>query len=80
MASMTHRRDENGDGRHFRSDRCVLVNGAWFVATREGVDVGPYPTRTEAEAASARLAQLLVRADAGTARRIIQTFTQPDAD
>jgi hypothetical protein len=56
--SDSHRRDEP-PGRHFRSDRIVMARGRWYVATRERMDVGPYPTREEAEAAAAQLALAL---------------------
>ena len=59
---MSHRRDETSEA-HFRSNRCVQVNGAWFVTTREGIDVGPYGSKESAEAASAELAEMLSSVD-----------------
>jgi len=39
----------NGSKHFFRSEeRLFQVNGRWFFAAREG-DVGPFPTREEAE-------------------------------
>ena len=32
-----------------RTDRCFNVDGAWFFSTREGINVGPYGSRREAE-------------------------------
>lgn len=32
-----------------RTDRCFNVDGAWFFSTREGVNVGPYGSRRDAE-------------------------------
>ena len=59
---MSHRHDEP-EGQHFRSDRLVVVNGAWFIATREGIDVGPYATRQSAEAAAHELGEMLAGVD-----------------
>jgi Domain of unknown function (DUF6316) len=53
-----HRRDEPPT-RHFRSDRVVLARGRWYVATRERMDVGPYSSREEAEAAARQLTEAL---------------------
>ncbi len=39
--------------RFFRSDRMFTVGHSWYSATREGVDMGPYRNRGEAEAALA---------------------------
>jgi hypothetical protein len=43
---------------HFRSGRAIYVNGQWFISTREGIEVGPYPTRDDADSAAADLATL----------------------
>jgi len=40
-----------------------MVNGQWFLATREGVDVGPFPTREAVEDATEEVLALLKRAD-----------------
>ncbi|HET6472608.1 MAG TPA: DUF6316 family protein [Pseudomonadales bacterium] len=55
MSHAPYRRDE-APGRHLRSDRCMLRRGRWYIATREGIDVGPYESRETAE----RDARLLV--------------------
>lgn len=36
---------------HFRTDRFYRVNDVWFFSTREGIEMGPYPSRMEAELA-----------------------------
>jgi Domain of unknown function (DUF6316) len=55
-------------GHHFRSgDRCFVANGYWYIATREGIDLGPFPTRAAADAAVSELMELLDRADDATA-------------
>lgn len=58
MDATNHRGDEP-PALHIRSDRCVLVNGQWFVVTREEIEVGPFESREDAEAASARISTLL---------------------
>ncbi len=37
----------------FRSGRFFNVGSAWYFATREALDQGPYPSRQEAETALA---------------------------
>lgn len=64
--------------KHFRSERCIQVNGDWYVATREGIEVGPYKTRERAEAAAAQLAkQLAGIADPNLAALCIRGFSPP---
>jgi hypothetical protein len=47
----------------------------WYFATREGVDVGPYPSCKAAEAAAARLAKALHGIDDPVAiQKIIREF------
>ena len=63
MTSTDNRRDEP-PGRHFRSgDRCFVANGNWYVATREGFNLGPFPTRDAADAAVTELIELLKDAE-----------------
>lgn len=33
----------------FRSDRFFCVNSSWYFATREGVSIGPFSTKAEAQ-------------------------------
>jgi len=61
---------------HFRSaDRCFQMNGEWFFATREGIDVGPYATRDAAAFGVARLIKMLQGVDDPIAtNKIIREF------
>ena len=61
---------------YFRSvGRALLADGRWYFATREGIDVGPYPSRQAAEAGGVRLAKALKGAkDPIAARKIIGEF------
>jgi hypothetical protein len=73
---LCHRTDEP-PRHHFRSDRCLVMNGAWYIATREGVDVGPYPTRAGAETAARNLiAMLRAVDDPARARADVQAFAR----
>jgi hypothetical protein len=70
----------NGErpGSHFRSGRCIQVNGDWYIATREGIEVGPYKTRERAETAAAQLAKKLANIpDPNLAALCIREFTPP---
>ena len=47
----------------FRSERVImLAEDSWYVQTREGVDIGPYDTRFEAEIEGELLVELLKKA------------------
>ena len=36
---------------HFRTDRFYRINEAWYFSTREGIEMGPYTNKTDAELA-----------------------------
>jgi hypothetical protein len=55
----TSRRGGAPRGLYVRSDRLSRVGGSWRVVTREGIEVGPFTHRPDAEAAAARIATLL---------------------
>jgi len=58
LDSASHR-DGEPERLHVRSDRVVRVDGLWRVVTREGIEVGPFKRRRDAEAAAARISTLL---------------------
>lgn len=35
----------------FRGERCFNADGNWYLATREGVDIGPFPDQRAAQRA-----------------------------
>lgn len=73
-ASTSQHRVGEAPRRRFRSpDRCFQMNGSWYFATREGLNVGPYSTKEIADAAATRLTAVLsgVR-DGNLARRLIE--------
>ena len=54
----------------FRSDRVFLQErGSWFFRTREGIEIGPYETRFEAEIEAGLLKELLRKDESEDARR-----------
>lgn len=58
----------------FRSDRVFLQEqGSWFFRTREGVEIGPYETRFEAEIEAGLLKELLQNAESEDARQSVVT-------
>lgn len=65
-------RKGEGEKVWFRADRCFSVGPDWYVATREGKDVGPFKSRKEATLSVARyITGIGVRKDAnGFAGRI----------
>jgi hypothetical protein len=58
----------------FRCDRFYRCNDLWYFCTREGIAVGPYRHRAEAEADSASLVALLKDTTPEHARRVIRDF------
>lgn len=63
----------------FRTHRVFAVGENWFFATREDIEVGPYPSRDMARAASERLLAILqVARDAAAALRAIEEFAARD--
>lgn len=70
---MDYRKDEPPKT-WFRSDRVFRSDGQWFFHTREGIAVGPYKTRFEAEIDAGMLLSLLMDADPGKAKAIIREF------
>jgi hypothetical protein len=68
------RRGEPPGGRHLRSDRFVLANGEWYFTTREGMDVGPFATRDDAESACDRLLPTLQGLSFDRARQATEDF------
>lgn len=59
----------------FRSDRVFMSDSEWYFHTREGVDVGPYPSQFEAEIEAGMLKELLRSAAKGeTALAVIREF------
>jgi hypothetical protein len=60
----TRSRKDEVSGPQFRSgDRCFVINGEWYLATREGIEVGPFLTRKAVESASRELIELLKDTD-----------------
>lgn len=47
----------------FRSERFFAVEGVWFFTTREGVEVGPFSSKAEAQHHERRLVKLLAKAE-----------------
>jgi hypothetical protein len=51
------------------------MNGEWFFATREGIDIGPYPTREAAAFGVARFIKMVQGVEEPiAARKIIREF------
>ena len=70
---MDHRKDEE-PRTWFRSARVFRVNSEWFIHTREGIAVGPYPDKFAADVDAEVLKTLLIGAEDSEALTIIQQF------
>ena len=72
---MGNRHGESGKTYFRAGGRSVVSDGSWYFATREGIDVGPYPSRQAAEAGSVRLTKLLRgNRDPVAVQKIIREF------
>lgn len=61
----------------FRTDRIFHSENDWFFHTREGVDVGPYSSKFDAEVEAALLQAVLSKTLPGTeSLRIIREFVE----
>ena len=49
------RRGEDGEADRVRTPRYFQTDEGWFLRTREGISVGPYPTEFDAEISSSLL-------------------------
>jgi hypothetical protein len=58
----------------FRSERFFRVNEQWYFHTREGMAVGPYRSRFEAEVDAGLLLALLKDTPPEQAHRVIRDF------
>jgi hypothetical protein len=63
----------------FRTSRYFAVDDAWFFATRENIDVGPYASKAAAEQDAKRLVELLnaTESESERLRAIHQFKTRP---
>jgi hypothetical protein len=62
----------------FSSDRVFCADGVWYFHTREGVDVGPYRNKFEAEVDAEMLKLLLVGVADDQTHRVIREFMLDD--
>ena len=66
-------------GRWRRSKRTLPASHGWYVTTREGASLGPYPTEFDADLVAALLVPKLAQAMGPAAcRRIIYNFQHDD--
>jgi len=71
---MAKRRDDDAPKTWFRSERVFRVDGDWYIHTREGIAVGPYQDKFDADVDAEVLKSLLVGTKAAEAVGIIQDF------
>ena len=62
----------------FRSERVFCSDGLWYFHTREGIDVGPYKGKFEAEVDAEMLKSLIVGVEGEQAKSIIREFMLDD--
>ncbi|HTO59037.1 MAG TPA: DUF6316 family protein [Pseudomonadales bacterium] len=65
------------DKMRFRGSHVFPAHGKWYFNTREGIDVGPFETRSDAEINSTRLRLVLAKIDdPELARTVITRYTE----
>jgi hypothetical protein len=65
-------RDNEEQRTWFRSDRVFFSNGAdWYFQTREGIDVGPYESQSEAAIEAGLLKELLTSCKSAAAVNLV---------
>jgi hypothetical protein len=65
----------------FRGSHLFPAGGKWYFNTREGLDVGPFASRAEAEINSTRLRLVLAKInDPQLARTVILRYTEIPAE
>lgn len=65
----------------FRGSHVFPAGGKWYVNTREGLDVGPFESRGEAEINSTRLRLVLAKInDAALTRAVILRYMEIPAE
>lgn len=65
---------------HTRSDRFFQKDGSWYYITREGVDMGPYHDKAEAQLALAYFVERTQWPDPRELRRYLQDMQDKDTD
>ncbi len=60
----------------FRSERLFTVDGFWYFSTREGLDLGPYESRSEAQIEAGFLRELLMGQPGEDPGRTVQRFVR----
>jgi hypothetical protein len=58
----------------FRADRVFRADGEWFIQTREGIAIGPYPRKAAADMEAEVLQSVLSEAHPAQARDIVIGF------
>ena len=77
MAAMNVGRRNEKPKTWFRSERVFLNGGSWFFRTREGVEIGPYETQSEANVEANMLRELLRdRGQDGKGIAVIREFVR----
>ena len=53
------RKDDPKEAPPFRTHRIHAINGEWYFLTREGQNIGSFPTKDDAEAGLARFLKIV---------------------
>jgi hypothetical protein len=67
---MQNRKNEQGKKTFFRGSRCFSADGRWYIATREGANIGPFDSRKLA------LSAIPIYMRSMTDRKSADTFTR----
>ena len=70
----SEKQGRKGESTWFRSDRVFGAGDQWYFHTREGIDIGPYDTRFEAEIEAGMLREMLLGVEPSETLGVIREF------
>ncbi|MCB1753419.1 MAG: hypothetical protein KDI74_17015 [Gammaproteobacteria bacterium] len=57
--SPKQRKNDSKVAAHFRTHRIHAINGEWYFLAREGQNIGPFPTKQDAETGLAEFLKIV---------------------
>lgn len=61
-----NRTSDNVSNDHLRNNRFFKKAGYWYYSTREGFNIGPFDSQSEAESGASEFIDFIMHADSGT--------------
>lgn len=74
MINIQPRTGENTVKIPLRTDRFFAVNSSWYFSTREGANIGPFESKTEAQAGLTEFIEFISIAPVSTKEKFFSSF------